>query len=340
MKRSLKLTAFSVVLSLSMLGATGCTVSNTGNTNAAATNGNTNAPLPAAANSNANTTGGGALAAELTAKEKQLWDTLKNRDHDAFANMMSSDSIYVSSDGVFGKAATVNGVKPFAPTEVNFSDWKTVMLDEDAAVVTYTLNVKGTSDGHPLPPGGQRASTAWVKRGAEWVAVYHQDCPIEEMTPASSTSPTPAAETSKPASSAAANSNANAAGAAKPAETVAADEPVAREKQLWDALKRKDWDAFAAGLAEDQIEVEPSNVFDRAGTLAAVRGFDFTHVTTSDYKATKFDDDATLVTYTVKGPKPDGKPFEEHASTIWVKRDGKWLAVFHHATPVMKMASK
>ncbi|HEX9917532.1 MAG TPA: nuclear transport factor 2 family protein, partial [Pyrinomonadaceae bacterium] len=105
-------------------------------------------------------------------------------------------------------------------------------------------------------------------------------------------------------------------------------------------LKRKDWDTFAAGLAEDQIEVEPTGVYDKAGTLAAVKTVDFTRMTLSDFKETKFDDDATLVTYTVKGPGPDGKPMEERASSIWVKRGEKWLAVFHHGTPVMKMPAK
>lgn len=338
MKRSLKLTALSVVLSILVLGATNCTVSDTGNTNAAATNGNSNAPA-AALNSNANTSAttgdSAAIIAEVTAKEKQLWDTLKNRDHDAFAKMMSSDSVYVSSDGVHDKTATVNGVKPFAPTEVNLSDWKSIVLDKDAAVVTYTLNVKGTSGGQPLPPGAMRASTAWIKRGAEWVAVFHQDSPVEEPPPA-----TPAAETAKPAASAAASNANTPASAAKHAEMVASDDPVAIEKHLWEALKQKDWDTFAAHLAADQLEVGPSGVYDKAGTLAAVKQWDFSKATPSNFKATKWDDDATLVTYMIKGTGPDGKPFEERASSIWVKRDGKWLAVFHQGTPVIQAPAK
>jgi hypothetical protein len=336
MKRSLIVTASAVVLSLQILGVTSCTVA-TNTNNAAATNGNTNAPS-AATNANANASANGdkaAMTAAVTAKEKQLWDALKNKDHEAFAKMLSSDSVYVSSDVVsFDKAATVNGVKDFAPSEVNLSEWKSVMLDEDAVVVTYTLNVKGTAGGQPIPAGAMRASTAWVKRGGEWLAVYHQDGPVEE-----SASPTPAAETAKPAASAA-NANANTAGATKPAETAAASDPLAREKQLWDALKRKDWETFSAGLAEDQLEVEPSGVYDKAGTLAAVKQFDFSKDSVSDFKATKLDDDATLVTYTVRAPGPNGKMRDEHASSIWVNRGGTWLAVFHHGTPVTAMPAK
>ena len=334
MKRFLTLTGLAVVLPTLILGASGCTAATNVNS-PAATNGNLSAPANTNANANANlSTTGGATADEIIDKEKQLWDALKNRDYDAFGKMLSSDNVYVSSDVVGGKDETVNGVRNFAPTEVNLSDWKTVVLDKDAVVVTYTVNARGTSGGQPIPPGALRASTAWVKRGAEWLAVYHQDCPVEER-PAGS----PTAETAKPASNTA-NANTAASPAASPTAGGAADDPVAREKHFWDALKRKDWDTFAAGLAEDQIEVQPSGVYDKAGTLAGVKAFDFSKMTLSDFKETKFDDDATLVTYTVKGPGPDGKPMEERASSIWVKRGEKWLAIFHHGTPVMKMPTK
>ncbi|HZH33068.1 MAG TPA: nuclear transport factor 2 family protein [Pyrinomonadaceae bacterium] len=333
MKRFLTLTGLAVVLSSLILGASSCT--NVANDNTATTNGNLAAPANANANANLSTTGG-ATADEIIAKEKQLWDELKNRNYEAFGKMLSSDTIYVSSDVVGGKDETVNGVRNFAPTEVNLSDWKTLVLDADTAVVTYTVDARGTSGGQPLPPGKLRASTAWVKRGAEWLAVYHQDCFVEERP----SSPPPSAETSKPTGGAMNTNTATAPATPTGGGGGAADDPVAREKSLWDALKRKDWDTFAAGLAEDQIEVRPTGVYDKAGTLAAVKTFDFTNFASSDFKATKFDDDATLVTYTVKGPGADGKPMVERASSIWVKRGGKWLAVFHHGTPVMQMPAK
>jgi len=332
MKRSVELTVLTVTLSLLSLGAISCAVSETGNSNMTATNGNTGAN--AAANSNVNMITGtsGATADAITAKEKQIWDAIKNKNYDAFGNMLSSDMVYVGTNGMSDKAGTISGLKDLNATEVNLSDWKTVVLDEDAVVVIYTADVKGTSGGKPIPPGAVRNSTAWIKRGAEWVVVYHQECPVEEPPAA------PTAETSKPASTAA---NTNTAGtAATPAGSGAADDLIAKEKLLWDALKRKDWDTFAAALAEDQIEVGPSGVFDKAGTLAAVKTFDFSKASTSDFKATKLDGDATLVTYMVKAPDPSGKLRDERTSTIWVNRDGKWLAVFHHGTPVMQMPSK
>jgi hypothetical protein len=77
-------------------------------------------------------------------------------------------------------------------------------------------------------------------------------------------------------------------------------------------------------------------VYDRAGTIESVKQFNASKAVLSDWKAVTLDDDASVVTYMVKNPgvtPPDG---ERHA-TIWVKRGGKWMGLFHHGgTPVVK----
>ncbi|MCA1640999.1 MAG: nuclear transport factor 2 family protein [Acidobacteria bacterium] len=133
----------------------------------------------------------------------------------------------------------------------------------------------------------------------------------------------------------AANSN-GAATAASPAMMTADVE--ANEKAVWDALKRKDWDAFASFLAEDSLEVEGRGVYDKAGTLSSVKAFDFTSTSLSDCKATVIDGGAKINTCTVKGMDPNKKPFTERATTIWVNRGGKWMAAFHQGTTVAKPA--
>ena len=59
--------------------------------------------------------------------------------------------------------------------------------------------------------------------------------------------------------------------------------------------------------------------------------FDATKFTQSDFKETKLDADATLVTYTVKGPMA-GKTVTEHHSTLWTNRAGQWRAIFHQGS--------
>jgi hypothetical protein len=260
---------------------------------------------------------------DVTAKEKQIWDNIKKKDPDAFAAMLADDFVYVSNDGVYDKAGTVNGIKQLEPTEITLSDWKTVQLGKDAAVVTYTVDMKGTSGGKPIPPGAQRAGSVWVNRGGKWVGVFHQDTPVEEPPKENTASNKPAAK-------------ATPAGEAKPAEPVS-DDPVAREKQVWDAIKKKDYDRFASFLAEDQIEVFAWGVNDKAGSVSGIQHANLSSGALSDFKTLKVNDDISIVTYMIKG-SGDISPTGERGSTLWVKRDGKWLAAYHQDTTVKPVA--
>jgi hypothetical protein len=184
--------------------------------------------------------------------------------------------------------------------------------------------MKGTSGGKPIPDSTLRASSAWVKRGDKWMGVYHQECEIKPAPPAQTPGSTPAAHASPTPES-------------KPA--VNAD-PLANEKAVWDAIKGKDYNTFASFLADNAIEVEEIGVFDKAGSVKGVQEFDASKATLSDFKTVNLDSDATLVTYLVKIPVKGVSPLGEIHSTIWINRDGKWLAAFHHGTPVVPAPPK
>lgn len=119
----------------------------------------------------------------VIAKEKEIWDKIKTKNMDGFGAMLADDFIYISGDGVYDRAGTVNGIKQIEATDISFSDWKVVMLDKDAAVVTYTVNMKGTSGGQPIPPTPVRAASAWVNRDGKWLAVFHEGTPVTPPAP-------------------------------------------------------------------------------------------------------------------------------------------------------------
>jgi hypothetical protein len=261
----------------------------------------------------------------IISQEKQIWDMIKTKNPDGFGAMLTDDFIYVSNDGVYDKAGTVNGIKQLAPTEITLSDWKTVMLGKDAGLVTYTVNMKGTSGGQPIPPGAMRASSVWVNRGGKWVGMFHQDTPVEEPPPSNTATTKPtAAPTDTPA-------------AAHTAEPVS-DDPIAREKQIWDAIKKKDYDRFASYLADDQIEVFAWGVNDKAGSVDGIKHANLSGAVLSDFKTLKINDDAVITMYMIKGGG-DISPSGARASSLWAKRDGKWLAVYHQDTTVAKPAT-
>jgi hypothetical protein len=113
---------------------------------------------------------------------------------------------------------------------------------------------------------------------------------------------------------------------------------IANEKAIWDAIKTKDYPGFGNMLAEDQLEVTGEAVNAKSESVAMVKDFEPTEVNYSDWKFMSIDKDVYLVTYTVdmKG-KYKGKEFPAQsgrASSAWVNRAGKWLAIYHQESPV------
>jgi len=274
--------------------------------------------------SNANTTTTKPAApteTDMIAKEKAVWDTLKKKDYDAFGNILASDFIEVTDGGVFDKAGSTGNVKDFNVTDTTFSDWKMLPIDSDAAIITYTLNLKASFKGDDVPPGPYRAAAAWVNRDGKWLGFYYQQTLVKTEPP-----PPPAAASTPKADKAAATP------AAKPAE--AGPDPIANEKIVWDLLRSKNPEGFAALLDAAFVEIEANAVFDKAGAVKGVGDYDFTKFELTEWKSAKLDNDAALVTYLIKPTDP--KLDQERHTSIWANRNGKWLAVLHMGTPVAK----
>jgi hypothetical protein len=277
--------------------------------------------MPANTNSAATSPTAALSEADAIAKEKATWAALEKKDMDAFANMLASDYVEVR-DQVYDKASDLEDLKNLELSSADFSDWKVTNIDKDAVLLMYNVTVKATTKGQEVPPGPYRASSVWVNRDGKWLAAYYQETLARTAPPPPPPVNTPAKSSASPA--------------AKAADVTAAADPVAREKMVWDALKRKDYDTFASFLDEAQMEVEADGVTDKAGTLKGVHMFDASKWELSDFKTASFDSDASLVTYLVKSTDP--KVPQERHSTIWVRRDGKWRALFHQGTPAMPSA--
>jgi hypothetical protein len=135
-----------------------------------------------------------------------------------------------------------------------------------------------------------------------------------------------------------AGANANAAAASPtPAGPTQADIE-AKERQLLDAIKAKNWDAFAGLLADDFTLVSGDGLADKAETLDAIKKYDLTEYTISEPRLLKVDADLAVLTYTMNekssydGRPMSGKPFR--ASSAWANRGGKWVNVYHQESEV------
>lgn len=256
--------------------------------------------------------------ADAMAKERAVWAAFEKQDYKSFADMLDEQAVLVQGDGVYDKAGILKGIQGFVPKDVVFSDWKFISLDKDAALISYKQSFAGTVNGQAMPPSTIYGSTAWVNRNGKWVALYHQETEVPKTPPPAP----PAAKPEKAAPSPTA--------AATPGTT--SSDVEANEKLVWDALKTKNYDAFASYLAPEAIEIEPVGVMDKAASVKGVQGFDLSKAELSEWKTLKFNNDAALVTYVVR--VPGSTPERERHTTIWANRNGKWLAVLHQGTPV------
>ena len=108
-------------------------------------------------------------------------------------------------------------------------------IDNDAVILTYNTNLKGTFKGQEIPPGPYHSAAVWVNRDGKWQDFFYQQTLVKTSPPP----PPPAASATKPEKAAASP-------AAKPAET--GPDPIANEKIVWDLFRSKNYDGFAALL--------------------------------------------------------------------------------------------
>jgi hypothetical protein len=134
------------------------------------------------------------------------------------------------------------------------------------------------------------------------------------------------------------SSSTNKASETKVATSPTADEATAAEKEIWASLEKKDYTAFGSRLADDFVYVSGDGAHDKADTVKVVTGFAPSALVFSDWKFIPVGRTAGVVTFNVKGKGTmNGQelpPLNMRASSVWVNRGGKLVAVYHQDTDV------
>jgi hypothetical protein len=110
------------------------------------------------------------------------------------------------------------------------------------------------------------------------------------------------------------------------------------ERASWDLAIARNAAAYRAFHAPDFFTLTETGVVQRAASEASAMDAQvrFDRCTLSAFDVHVVADDAMLVTYRVEAAGLNrGKVFrlDSYASSLWTKRDGKWLNVFYQATP-------
>ncbi len=115
------------------------------------------------------------LEETIISMEKRAWEAVKGHDAKAFSDLFAADGMMADSAGFSNRASFLQTLPELIISQYTLTDFKVMMIDKDAVIITYKADVKGSFKGQAFPPNPAYVSSIWTKRGGKWVAVYHQE---------------------------------------------------------------------------------------------------------------------------------------------------------------------
>jgi len=111
---------------------------------------------------------------------------------------------------------------------------------------------------------------------------------------------------------------------------------IANERAMLDALEKKDADAFKAMIVPDAWSADANGFSKVSDFVPMIPQMTMTDSKMNDPKVVHIDANTAIVTYTWTGTATmPGMPTQDkptYISTVWTKRGGKWLAIYHQET--------
>jgi len=117
------------------------------------------------------------VEAQLIALEKQSWEEWKNKNGTFFQTFLTDEAVNVGVGGLSNKSQIVKSTTSDCEIKsFSVDNFKVVMLDKDAALLTYTAMQDGVCGGRTIP-AKVLASSVYVKRGGKWLNAFYQETP-------------------------------------------------------------------------------------------------------------------------------------------------------------------
>ena len=117
------------------------------------------------------------------------------------------------------------------------------------------------------------------------------------------------------------------------------------EKGAWEAWKKKDSAYFETFLTDDTVQVSPAGVTRKAQIVKGIGAStcDVKGYAMDGFDVVMLDADAAILTFSATQDATCGgmaEPSPVWASSVFVRRGGKWLAAFHQETPAQRPAQQ
>lgn len=110
----------------------------------------------------------------ITAKEKEMFEALKNGDMDTFKSNLAESFISVYATGISDRAQELESMTKLKIRSYEFSDMRVTQPADGVAIIAYSFNADGTYENEEFS-GKYYASSTWVMADGDWKAVMHTD---------------------------------------------------------------------------------------------------------------------------------------------------------------------
>jgi ketosteroid isomerase-like protein len=110
----------------------------------------------------------------LIEREKAVWETIKNKQFDAFREFYADNFRAVSADGFHDIHQEVEGARDVDLKDYSLTDMKVVTPNKDTAILTFKVTVRGSYKGEDIS-GVYYASAVWVNQNGKWLAILYTE---------------------------------------------------------------------------------------------------------------------------------------------------------------------
>jgi hypothetical protein len=114
----------------------------------------------------------------MMAKEKEAWQSYKDKNADAFKKLMDKDYRGVYTDGIVDLKAEVDGMQKTDMKSFAISDYTAFSDEPDVIVATYKCAVQGTDDGKDTS-ATYNCGTVWKMENGAWLVIFHTNAKAE-----------------------------------------------------------------------------------------------------------------------------------------------------------------
>ena len=105
--------------------------------------------------------------------ERNYWKEVKAKNWSELDRHLAGNYIsFTPEEGRLERQAALDHLKPLQLDDYSLGDFQ-VELNSQTFVVTYTITMRGSYAGQPLPAAPVRMMTVWQQQNAGWMAIAH-----------------------------------------------------------------------------------------------------------------------------------------------------------------------